>query len=40
MPKNRSAGPMPKRRLQSATTLATARWVTMTPFGLPVVPEV
>ncbi|GAA3053092.1 hypothetical protein GCM10020000_38480 [Streptomyces olivoverticillatus] len=40
MAKNRSAGLMPKRSRQSATTLATLRWVTMTPLGSPVVPEV
>ncbi len=38
--RNRSVGPMPNRSLQSATTLATLRWLTMTPLGSPVVPEV
>ena len=40
MPKNRSVASIPKRAVQSATTLATLRWLTITPFGLPVVPEV
>ena len=38
--KKRSRAPIPNLVLQSATTLATLRWLTMTPLGSPVVPDV
>jgi hypothetical protein len=33
-------GPVPRQRSMPAKKLATLRWETITPFGVPVEPEV